>query len=134
MTDLRDKTLVVVSDGGSNKLFVGWTMHDHGEFRQMVANGDIMHIHDARILREVTMPTPKGLSITVQVIPYAACLGSCELEIIVTHYFFPNEADDKKLRELIGSCEQSEVVDRAHRGGIATPDGMRVGSSGRMTD
>lgn len=134
MSDDDSKTLVVVSDGGSNKLFVGWTIWDEDEFKKEAEARELVHIQDARILREVTIPTPQGLSITVQVIPYGACMAGCELKILVTHYFFPNKVDAKKLEELIAACKKSELADRAHRSGLSMARDGRVGPDGRRVD
>jgi len=126
-------TLIAVSDGGANKLFVGWTEQEQGEVELAMRGGDPIVLNDARILREITVPTQAGLAITIQVVPYSACQGGIRLTISPSHFFWPNEADARKILQLIEGCERDETKARASAAGISTPDGMRIGPGGRMS-
>ena len=122
----KERRLIAVSDGGMNKLFVGWTNLTDKEAFDHMQDGEPFILHDARVMREVNIPTPQGIVLSISVVPYAACREGIELPILATHYFWPEGADLEKLTEMIDKCKEDEVKTRAAAANIVTPDGMRV--------
>ena len=142
MNEIKNEhgTLIAVSDGSTNKLFVGWTKASEEEINCAMMNylpnagaNPPIYLHDARVLRELTVPTPQGIAISIQVVPYSACAAGVDLTLRQTHYFWPKGVDARKILSLIDTCEKDELKARANQAGITTPNGMRVGPDGRMT-
>ncbi len=111
---------------------MGWTSHNDDEVEHAMRGGDPVVVEDARVLREIAVPTEGGIAITIQVVPYSACQAGIQLTISPSHYFWPNEADSRKILQLIEACEKDEIKARAATAGIISADGMRVKSGGRM--
>lgn len=138
------KHLVVVSDGGANKLFCGY-VHDLDALAKCVEEGELVILQSARHVKEVAIPTPQGIAVSIHISPYSICRTGIDLHIKITHYFVPQGIDQQKLEELIEACKRDELKHRIEEAGLstdqnvgaaaaaaATADGLRTGPGGRM--
>ena len=113
--------LIVVRDG--NTAYVGYVIFDNsvGLATRKDSNTPLV-LYRARRLITAHIPVAPGHMIQqVNVYPIDEELGTVDVWVVPTSYYFPTTEGTKRLVKLIERCEHNECALRAKEAGLVTP-------------
>jgi hypothetical protein len=114
---------VVISAGSNQEMYVGKTDLTDFIMRDHVARGEMIELHECRLIRTILLPTGTG---SVQqhsiVMPYSLNRGPAIVYVRPVSFMFPDDETAKLIEQQVKRSEENDVRHRAADAGLIVPD------------